>query len=154
MKRSLFYCCLTVFATLTFSACLKEQRPQAEVDLEIINKYIEDNNLNVIEHPSGIFYAIEEPGTGEHPPFESDVEVKYKGYLTDGTVFDQSKPNETVTFALENLIPGWQIAIPLLKPGGKGLFILPSRWAYGPTGVGSIPPNSVLIFEIELVSFQ
>lgn len=154
MNKYLFYFCLLAAASITFSACLKEQRPQEEIDLEIITKYIEDNNLNMTEHASGIFYNIEEPGTGEHPPLESDVEVKYKGYLTDGTVFDQTQPNKTAKFALENLIPGWQIAIPLLKPGGKGLFILPSRWAYGPNGIGTIPPNSVLIFEIELVSFE
>ncbi len=81
------------------------------------------------------------------------MKVKYKGYLTDGTVFDQTTGSLSATFSLSGLIEGWQEGIPLLKKGGKGTFFLPSALGYGPSGAGSIPPNTVLIFEIELLDF-
>jgi len=59
-----------------------------------------------------------------------------------------------VVFSLQNLVKGWQIGIPLLKAGGSGIFLLPSAMGYGTSGSGSIPPNAVLIFEIDLVSVQ
>ncbi|MFN9955636.1 MAG: FKBP-type peptidyl-prolyl cis-trans isomerase, partial [bacterium] len=73
--------------------------------------------------------------------------------LLDGTIFDQTTGNQTATFPLANLIPGWQEGIPLLQKGGKGTFLLPSALGYGPNPVGPIPANSVLIFEIELIDF-
>ena len=79
--------------------------------------------------------------------------MRYKGYLPDGTVFDQTPGTETATFPLAGLIRGWQEGIPLLKKGGKGTFFLPSVLGYGSSGSGSIGPNEVLIFEIELVNF-
>lgn len=154
MKRSLSFFTLFSLSILFFSGCLKEPVDQAEVDRNTILQYIADNNLNATEHPSGIYYIIEEPGQGEHPTLDSEVEVRYKGSLLDGFVFDETTGEDTVKFSLNELIAGWQIAIPLLKPGGKGWFIIPSVLAYGPSRIGPIPANSVLIFEIELVSFQ
>ena len=94
-------------------------------------------------------YIITEPGSGGSPNLQSNVKVKYKGYLLDGNVFDE----RTETFLLANLIQGWQEGIPLLQKGGKGTFFLPSALGYGPNDVGPIPANSVLIFEIELLDF-
>lgn len=156
MKRRFIYSLLPVLIATLFASCFKEQRPQIEIDEEIIQEYIEENNLDMMMHPTGIYYRIDEEGVGETAPPEAEleVEVKYKGYLTDGTVFDETKGTDTTKFKLGGVIPGWQVAITLLKEGGKGLFIIPSDWAYGPRGVGLIPPNSVLIFEIELVGFE
>ena len=142
---------------LVLSACNNDDEPsvnQAEVDKEIIEQYIADNNLNATEHPSGLFYVIEETGSGGSPNLNDNVTVEYKGYLTNGSVFDQTNANQPRSFPLRNLIPGWQIGIPLLEKGGEGLFLIPSELGYGDRQVSDIPANSVLIFEIKLVDYN
>jgi len=98
-----------------------------------------------------LYYIITEEGTGEHPTATSKVSVFYKGYLTNGNVFDETT-NGSESFYLSNLIEGWQIGIPILKEGGSGTFFVPSALGYGSQSTGSIPANSVLIFEISLVN--
>ncbi len=143
---------LTVLIVI-FSACKKEES-QADKDDTIIQQYLSDNNIQATKDASGLYYVITEEGTGDHPDINSEVTVRYKGYLTNGTVFDQTSGNSTATFPLSGLIKGWQIGIPKLKQGGKGTFFVPSALGYGSQSVGSIPANSVLIFDIELVSFD
>lgn len=133
----------------------KKEVDQGEVDRLLIEEYAASNNLTPQVDPSGLYYVIENPGTGSNPKLTDEVEVRYKGYLLDGTVFDQTKDNKTAVFYLGSLIPGWQIGIPLLKEGGKGIFIHPSSLAYGQRGAGNlIGPNEVLVFEIELVKVK
>jgi FKBP-type peptidyl-prolyl cis-trans isomerase FkpA len=116
---------------------------------EEILKFIGDNNLSATATGSGLHYVIEEEGTGARPKSNSDVEVKYKGYFTNGNVFDQN--TEGIRFNLQGVIEGWTEGIPLFKEGGKGMLLIPSKLGYGDGNVGSIPPNSVLIFDIELI---
>jgi FKBP-type peptidyl-prolyl cis-trans isomerase FkpA len=143
--------CIAVLSFLIIAqSCNKEK--EEETQQEIILKYIEDNNLDMKAHSSGIYYKITQPGTGGSPNLYSNVSVLYKGYLLDGTVFDEA--TSKVTFPLSNLITGWQIAIPMLQKGGKGTFIIPSNLGYGGRATGSIPANSVLIFDITLVDFN
>jgi FKBP-type peptidyl-prolyl cis-trans isomerase FkpA len=147
------YLTLLSVLVLLFSACKKEDS-QADKDDEIIRQYLSDNNIQATKDASGLYYVITEEGTGDHPDISSEVTVRYKGYLTNGTVFDQTSGNSTATFPLSGLIKGWQIGIPKLKQGGKGTFFVPSALGYGSQAVGDIPANSVLIFDIELVSFD
>jgi FKBP-type peptidyl-prolyl cis-trans isomerase FkpA len=101
-----------------------------------------------------MYYIISEPGTGDNPSSNATVSVKYKGYFTNKTVFDQTKNDTPIQFSLSGVIEGWRIALPLLKKGGKGTFLFPSRLGYGTKGSsGVIPANSVIIFDIDLVSF-
>jgi FKBP-type peptidyl-prolyl cis-trans isomerase len=139
---------------LFFISCSKEVVDQDMVDQEVITKYITSKGLTMTKDPSGVHYNISIPGTGNHPSPTATVEVKYKGTLLDGTVFDQTAAGKSATFPLNNLIPGWRIAIPLLKKGGKGTFLIPSNLGYGPFGSNSIPGKSVLLFEIELLAFS
>ena len=125
---------------------------QLNKDIKKIEDYLTENNLVAQTTASGLHYIIEEPGTGGYPNLNSTVTVKYKGYLLNGNVFDESG-DTPVTFPLANLILGWQEGIPLLQRGGKGKFFIPSALGYGRSGSGSIPGNSPLIFEIELVDF-
>lgn len=138
------------------SACKKEvylsPAEQAEVDRGLIEQYVADNGLTTQVDPYGIHYVIEVEGTGSNPLTTDKVEVRYKGSFLDGSVFDQSPGTETISFGLNQVIPGWTVGIPLFKEGGKGILIIPSALAYGPAGRRpSIPPNEVLVFEVELV---
>jgi len=126
---------------------------QKEFDNTKIKDFIAENNLTEVDSTlSGIYYTITEAGSGESPIATSSVTVDYKGYFTDGSVFDES--TQSITFGLNNVIQGWQEALPLLKRGSTGTFLLPSDLAYGPTGNNSIPPNTMLIFDITLVDFN
>lgn len=127
---------------------------QNKIDQELITEHITANNLETKQTESGIHYIIEKEGKGDHPNIDSKVTVHYHGTLLDGTVFDSSVDRgETISFGLRQVIPGWQEAIPLLKKGGKGKFIIPSSLAYGDRSQGKIPANSVLVFDVELFDF-
>ena len=126
---------------------------QREFDNTKIKTYIAENNLERIDSTlSGIYYTITERGEGENPTSSSTVTVAYRGYYTDGRVFDQSEL--PISFSLNQVIPGWQEAVPLLKIGGTGTFMIPSNLAYGSAGNNSIPSNTMLIFDITLVGFN
>ena len=125
---------------------------QKEFEKNKIKTYLAANNLVADSTLSGIYYVIEEPGTGENPTASSTVTVNYIGYFADGTEFDRSSP--TATFELKNVIRGWQEIIPLLKRDGGGTFLIPSDMAYGSTGTNSIPGNTMLIFDIVLLDFR
>ncbi len=149
MKFSAF-----VLATIfLLSACSKKIN-QSEIDDQTITNYLKSNMLTATKDPTGLYYIMTLAGTGISPTSSSTVEVKYKGSLIDGTVFDQTAADKTFTYALSGLITGWQIGIPLMKKGGKATFFIPSALGYGAYNMGVIPPNSVLIFDIELIDVK
>jgi len=103
--------------------------------------------------PSGLQYEVLTEGTGVQPKATDKVTVHYKGTLLNGLEFDSSyKRNETASFGLNQVIPGWTEGVQLMKEGGKYRFFIPYQLAYGSRGAGQdIPPFSTLIFEIELI---
>lgn len=107
---------------------------------------------------SGLRYQIIQSGEGPKAKPNTTVSVHYKGQLTDGTVFDSSyKRNQPIDFTLGvgQVIPGWDEGVALLKVGDKARFIIPSHLAYGSRGAGGvIPPNSNLIFDVELMAVK
>lgn len=106
----------------------------------------------VTQTESGLQYKVIEAGEGETPSADDVVKVHYRGRLLDGTEFDSSyKRNQPATFPVSNLIPGWVEALQLMKVGGKWEIYVPADLAYGPGGTPNIPPNSTLIFEMELL---
>ena len=146
---------LIIIGSGLVQSCKKDDTAtkQAQIDEQIIKDYLDSNDIVAQRHESGLYYVITDEGDGVHPTESSTVQVYYKGYFTNGDIFDQTS-NGPVSFPLNNLIPGWQIGIPLLKEGGGGTFFLPSALGYGSSGTSSVPPNSVLIFDIDLVSVQ
>jgi FKBP-type peptidyl-prolyl cis-trans isomerase len=135
---------------VAFSSCEKENVDEAA----LIARYIETNNLNAQEGPEGLYYVIEQEGTGLQPAgVYSEVSVNYVGRLINGTEFDRSGSTPFTT-TLDRVIKGWQYGIPFFKEGGSGKLIIPSALGYGTRGAGSIPPNSVLVFDIELVDVK
>ena len=102
---------------------------------------------------SGIQYQVLKAGTGAQPNAKSTVTTHYHGTLLDGTVFDSSiDRGEPISFNLSGVIKGWQEIIPMMKTGGKWRVYIPSYLAYGNRKRAKIPANSLLIFEIELIS--
>ena len=148
MKKILSFLLLLAISV----ACKKEKtEDRSAEDESTITQYIADNKITgAIATGSGLYYVIPKQGSGSQPSASSDVRVKYKGYLTNGTVFDETV-NAGVKFNLASVIKGWQEGIPLFKQGGKGQLFIPSALAYGDKAQNSIPANSVLIFDIELL---
>ena len=93
-------------------------------------------------------YEVVVAGTGASPKPTDEVKVNYRGTLIDGTEFDA---NNGIEFMVNRLIPSWVEALPMMKEGGKWKIYAPANLAYGEGGTRSIPPNSALIFEMELL---
>lgn len=143
---------LIVFVCTLFISCNDSEETDYTVknDLEI-QEYIAANNLNAQKSATGLYYVVNEEGTGEQPTATSDVTVAYKGYFTDKAVFDQSDA-EGISFNLQQVIAGWTEGITYFKEGGNGILLVPSSLGYGSAGRSGIPGGSVLIFEVNLVS--
>ena len=122
----------------------------AQNEADILH-YIEDNNLEAQKSDSGLYYVINEEGTGTTPTSNSNVTVAYKGYFLDGTVFDESDGNG-ISIGLNQVILGWQEGITYFKEGGEGVLLIPSSLAYGNNGSGPIPGGAVLVFDVKLIS--
>jgi FKBP-type peptidyl-prolyl cis-trans isomerase FkpA len=160
LKMKKYLLLLLVITTVSLSSCLKEGndpyidvQEQLRIDEEIIKKFIADNNIPALRHESGVYYQIIEPGSGSHTyTGNSRTTVNYKGKFLSGSIFDQS--TSAITFSLGGVIVGWQIGVPLIQKGGKIRLLIPSGYAYGASGSRSIPGNTVLDFDIELVDVQ
>ena len=138
----------------------KENAIQAEKDKKTVEagdkfRAEYEKKSGVKKTASGLLYKIEKAGEGESPKATDTVKVHYKGTLPDGTVFDSSYDHgEPIEFQLNQLIPAWVEAIPMLKKGGKMEIVLPPQLGYGDRPAGKIPANSTLKFEIELLDFK
>jgi len=126
---------------------------QLLIDTAAIEQFLDENNLTAEVTSDGMYYIIEELGTGGNPDFSSTVLVNYKGYFLDGEVFDQTL-GSPISFPLSNVIPGWTLGIPLFQKGGKGTLLIPSYLGYGTQGQGPIGPNTPIIFDVELINFN
>jgi FKBP-type peptidyl-prolyl cis-trans isomerase FkpA len=118
----------------------------AEDDAKMQN-YISANGITATKHASGMYYQIIEPGSGATPTISSTVKANYTGKFTNNTSFDGG----VASFPLSGVIEGWQIGIPLIRQGGKVKLIIPPYLAYGCNDYMSIPGNSVLVFDVELL---
>ena len=130
---------------------LSVDETQLNTDIERIEKYLTENEIEAQVHETGIRYVVNEPGSGSTAEFCDVVSVNYKGrLLSTDEVFDSS--DSPVNFPLNQLITGWQIGIPLIQEGGSITLYIPSVYAYGRFGSGDdIPANANLIFDIELI---
>jgi FKBP-type peptidyl-prolyl cis-trans isomerase FklB len=131
----------------------KEQTTRKFIDGEV---FLAENAAKdgIQTLPSGLQYQVLTPGQGEAPKATDSVTVHYRGTLIDGSEFDSTfGRGKPATFRLDRVIKGWSEALQLMQPGAKWKLFLPAKLAYGERGSGQrIPPNSVLIFEVELIS--
>jgi FKBP-type peptidyl-prolyl cis-trans isomerase FkpA len=105
---------------------------------------------------SGIVIKHTVEGTGAQPVASDEVKVHYEGRLVDGTVFDSSKAHggEPASFRLDGVIPCWTEGVQTMKVGGKAQLTCPANLAYGAGGTPNIPPNSTLVFDVELININ
>ena len=129
-----------------------------EENIEQGQQFLAENGAKdgVVTTESGLQYLVLEEGSGtEHPTKNSKVTVHYHGTLLDGTVFDSSvERGEPISFALKQVIKGWQEGLTYMVEGQKVRLFIPSQLAYGKGGSGPIPPSSTLIFDVELISIK
>ncbi len=136
----------------------RQQESQAEGEknkAEAAAFFAENANAEgVVTTDSGLQYKILQKGDGASPAADDTVEVHYEGKLLDGTVFDSSyQRDQTVSFPVNGVIPGWTEALQLMTVGSKWQLFIPPELAYGAGGAGQmIGPNAALLFDVELVS--
>jgi FKBP-type peptidyl-prolyl cis-trans isomerase len=107
--------------------------------------------------PSGLHVRDLAVGTGEEATAGRRVAVLYTGWLTNGTQFDGNMPNGPTlpfTVGVGEVIPGWDEGVAGMRVGGRRQLVIPPELAYGEAAMGPIPPNSTLVFEVELVGVQ
>ncbi|HSB34996.1 MAG TPA: FKBP-type peptidyl-prolyl cis-trans isomerase [Nitrospirota bacterium] len=135
----------------------EKMKAQAEKNKKDGEAFLAENKKKegVKTLPSGLQYKVVTEGKGASPKATDTVTVHYKGTLTDGTEFDSSyKRNAPATFPVNGVIKGWTEALQLMKEGSKWELFIPANLAYGESGRPGIPPNSVLIFDVELVKVE
>ena len=140
----------------------EKKKEQFATDKKIIQNYAVDNKLRTKRLASGVSYVLTKKGKGSTAKPGDFIEVKYKGQLTDGTVFDDSygKRAEPFKFVLGKgkAIEGWEEGLKNFKKGSEGWLLIPSALAYGPRAIRegkiNIPANSVLVFKIKVVDLK
>ena len=135
----------------------RQVEAMSEANLKSGEAFLADNAKQdgVIVTASGLQYKVLAEGSGDSPKATDTVKVHYEGRLISGYVFDSSiARGEPVSFPLNGVIPGWSEGVQLMKVGSKFQFTIPSALAYGPAGTGPIEPNSVLVFDVELLEIN
>ncbi len=156
MKK--IYTALFLLSIAFISGCGKDDGPtisfeeQLEIDLQLIDDYLDNNDINALIHESEIRYVINLEGDGNTPEIGDELMVKYQSYFLD----ESFAGGDTIGFSLpltESLVEAWQLMMPEMKEGGKMTIYSPSGYLFGPAGLGeNIPPNAILIYEIELIA--
>jgi len=134
------------------------QQEQMQKQIQQSQQFMQEfrQQENVTATASGLLYKVERMGDGQRPSPGEHVLVHYEGRLADGTVFDSSyQRGEPATFPVEGVIQGWSEALQLMPVGSKWRLVIPPELGYGPYGAGqAIPPNAVLIFDVELLGIE
>ena len=135
----------------------RRQRDGVQANIKAGEKYLTEvsNNKSVYTTKSGLKYRRIKEGNGKKPKVTDRVKVHYTGKLIDGTTFDSSvERGEPITFALNQVIPGWTEGLQLMDEGSKYMLYIPYNLGYGEQQAGAIPPGSTLIFEVELLEIN
>ncbi|MCD6012271.1 MAG: hypothetical protein K0Q79_2133 [Flavipsychrobacter sp.] len=147
---------------LVFDVEILDLPDQSVIDDKIIQDYLAKNNIQATKTASGLYYVMKQKGLGPNAAPGKKVTMNYTGMTLDGNIFDSNtdpKFNHVqpfqFTLAQGQVIKGWDEGVQLLNMGARATFIIPSGLAYGTSGAGqAIPPNAILLFEVELVSID
>jgi len=120
-------------------------------EISALTQYIENDSIDATLDPRGFYYRIDSAGSYSKPLPCAEITINYIGKLTNGKIFDQAK---NVQFNLKDLISGWKTGVPLVGKGGRLILYLPPSFGYGSSEINGIPPNSILIFSIDLINFS
>jgi FKBP-type peptidyl-prolyl cis-trans isomerase FkpA len=167
MRKTVLLIGIAALIILSGTACLKNSsssicaNKSVTDDEPAILAYLSANNITgYVKHSSGLYYKIDNPGSGVTPNASSKVYVTYTGRFTDNTVFDSLGDASKSGWVLGTLVPGWQIGLPLVSKGGRIELFIPSALGYGCKPVKDnygntvIPGNAILVFNVELTDVQ
>jgi len=143
---------LVFAAAFALAACHRSLPPAPDAGKAFLAQNAHADGVHVTA--SGLQYRIlrSGPSGGLRPKPADEVKVNYEGKLLDGEVFDSSYQRGTpVVMTVRELVPGWIEALQLMRPGDEWLLYLPPSLGYGDKGAGPIPPNTVLVFKLELI---
>ncbi len=151
---------IAMFSFMLLFAYTGFAQDQAAKDEAIIKAYLAKNKIKATRTPSGLYYKIDKKGSGENAKKGQTVSVNYLGTFLDGQKFDGNMDEKyntqrgPITFpvGVGQVIKGWDEGLQLLNPGTRATLYIPSGIGYGPGGRGPIPPNSIMVFKVELVS--
>ncbi len=155
MKKIIKYLVLSIFVLFSATSCLKDQY---EKDIEIIEKYIKDYNLdqyNIEKDDSGIYYVEIKEGGGTGTLETDSIVYSYSLRLDNNVEVSFAREDDPEVSHISDLVYGIRLGLLKMKEGGEAVFLIPSHLGYGPysfynPSTGTIPPNSVLIFYITL----
>lgn len=148
----------------------RRSKQRIEAEKEVIRQHLADNGLEAIESPEGIFQVVTVEGDGPKPQTGQQASVRYTCRLLDGTLIDTNREEvakeggsysatgnyKPFTFTVGNdaVIPGWHKAVPLINKGGRATLFFPSFLGYGRRGKPPVRPNTILVFDIEVVDIK
>jgi FKBP-type peptidyl-prolyl cis-trans isomerase len=142
---------LMVLATVALAACNLDTPVASDTPsdpaTETFASSLKINLAAMTKTPNGVYYRESVVGTGNTLPGVQTVVITYAGFLKDGSLFGSGEQQQVAMTALPY---GLQEGMPGMKEGGERVFVIPSALGYGPAQVGSVPPNSTLIFDVKL----
>ena len=154
--KTLFFAFSMLFAYAGFA------QDQKAKDDQILKEYFQQHKIKATKTASGLYYVITKKGTGENAKKGQGVSMNYLGKFLDGKKFDgnvdenfkSTRAPLQFTLGVGQVIAGWDEGIQLLNPGTRATLYIPSAIGYGPNGRGPIPPNTVMVFDVELISVK
>jgi FKBP-type peptidyl-prolyl cis-trans isomerase FkpA/FKBP-type peptidyl-prolyl cis-trans isomerase FklB len=143
---------LPIAVILLLSSC----KTKYEKEMDLLQTYLDENNIDAEPTASGLYYIETLEGTGASPEYGDEVEVHYEGrLLSNDEIFDSSyERGEPGVFTVGTLITGWNEGLTYMKEGGKATMIIPSDIGYGENDYATIPGYSTLIFDVELIDVR
>lgn len=158
MKRIsyLAYAILSMLFLLMNTSCKEEPVDYTQQEIELIEEFMTQKQLDIEPTESGLYFMDEELGTGDYPVVNDTVEVYYSGYFLNGLKFDSNTSGDPFEFVVgvSGVINGWHEGLQLIREGGKAALIIPSWLGYGSSGYASIPGYASLYFKIELLEIK